>query len=203
MKTKLILLGLYVSIISACSSIEVEKPVSYYVLDDKPAQLTKKNTERTISIDQIILPDYLNQPNLVLRDASQKLHVAYYHSWADDLSAAIRRVVTAKLNALDKQVYYTSICEECERLTIVLDHFYPTTQGEVILAGEYQLSLDTQQLTRQSFLIKTELQQDGYEHAVKKMQLVLNKLAVDIQKSVAVQVRKPIQKVVDESASDE
>jgi uncharacterized lipoprotein YmbA len=183
-KIKFFLISL-VFLLSACSAIEKEQPVNYYVLDAKPSALTAKAITRNIAIDRVDLPDYLNQPNIVLRDDSQKLHVAYYHSWADDLGSSIRRVMISELNVLSDDSRFSARCLDCESIKLSLNHFYPTTQGEVVLAGDFQIKPLNKAITTQSFLITLDLENDGYEHAVDKMRLALFQLAAKINNTLA------------------
>ncbi len=186
-KLGLLLIG--ASLVAGCSLIEAEKPVNYYVLDAKPVAPKMLQKQTLVAVDAIQLPDYLDQPNLVLRDSSQKLHVAFYHSWAEDFASAIRRVMISELNQSDTTVRYVQRCDNCQKLSIALNHFYPTTEGEVILAGDYvfdnesEYSSDLNSEEHQvpsAFLIEASLSADGYEHAVKKMRLTLGQLAKQI-----------------------
>ncbi len=166
-----------VVLIAGCSLIEAEKPVNYYVLDAKPVKPNGHKKQKIVAVNPIQLPDYLDQPNLVLRDSSQKLHVAFYHSWAEDFASAIRRVMISELNRNDDSIRYLQRCEECPKLTFTLNHFYPTTEGEVILAGDYVLTSEQGSNIPDAFLIEANLSADGYEHAVKQMRLALTLLA--------------------------
>jgi uncharacterized lipoprotein YmbA len=195
--SKLGLLLVGVSLIAGCSLIETEKPVSYYVLDAKPLAPKSVKKQTLVAVNAIQLPDYLDQPNLVLRDSSQKLHVAFYHSWAEDFGSAIRRVMISELNQSDDKVRYVQRCDSCQKLTITLNHFYPTTQGEVILAGDFVLENELENSREQgdypskeaeipkSFLIEANLTADGYEHAVKQMRISLGQLAKQVTNNIA------------------
>jgi len=174
--TSLVLLG--------CSTLETEKPVSYYVLDAKPSALIKKRIRSLYKVNPIALPDYLNQPNIVLRDQSQRLHIAYYHSWADDLASTIRRVIISELNNAKNTARFKARCTYCDSITVTLDHFYPTTQGEVILSGFYQIEKRDKTSYSQDFFIKVDLDENGYEHAVKKMRAALIALTLKINKQL-------------------
>jgi uncharacterized lipoprotein YmbA len=174
--TSLLLLG--------CSAIEAEKPVNYYVLDAKPSAVNKKLIHSTYAVNPIELPDYLNQPNIVLRDESQRLHIAYYHSWADDLASTIRRVVITELNSTKNNARFNARCDNCDSITITLAHFYPTTQGEVVLSGSYQIIQAEQAPLSQDFFIQVDLEKDGYEHAVEKMREALVALTALINQNI-------------------
>jgi len=167
-----------------CSAIETEKPVNYYVLDAKPSAVNKKRIRSIYAVKPIELPDYLNQPNIVLRDDTQRLHIAYYHSWADDLASTIRRVVISELNSAKNTARFNTRCDNCDSITVTLAHFYPTTQGEVVLSGSYQISKAEQPPLNQDFFIQVDLDKDGYEHAVEKMREALVTLTTLINQNI-------------------
>jgi len=181
---KLFTMATLLFFVVGCSAVKKESPVNYYVLDAKPSALTPKHITRNIALERINLPDYLNQPNIVLRDDSQKLHVAYYHSWADDLGSSIRRVVISQLNVLNDSSRFSAYCEDCTSIKLNLDHFYPTTQGEVILAGNFQIKPVNKPTKTERFLVNLDLDDDGYEHAVDKMRLALFQLTAQLNQSV-------------------
>jgi len=167
-----------------CSAIEAEKPINYYVLDAKPSSIIKKLIRSAYAVNPIELPDYLNQPNVVLRDESQRLHIAYYHSWADDLASTIRRVVITELNSAKNNARFSSSCDNCDAITVSLAHFYPTTKGEVVLSGSYQITKAEQQPLNHDFFIQVDLDKDGYEHAVEKMREALVALTTLINQNI-------------------
>ncbi|MGB1239309.1 MAG: PqiC family protein [Pseudomonadales bacterium] len=174
------LLALGVTTLVGCAVVEPEKPINYYVLDTRPSVIADKPAAVPLKLQGILLPDYLNQPNLVLRDESQRIHVAYYHSWGDSLRGAIERVLSRELNALNRDYALTKQCRSCLSLSVDISHFYPTTQGEVVLSGEYSFSQGDGVVQRHQFLIEQTLEQDGYQHAVAKMSRALEQLAVEI-----------------------
>lgn len=165
-----------------CSSTSPQ--VNYYLLDSEPKAIQNKAALKTVQLNPIHLPRYLDQPQLVTRDNNQKLIIANYHSWADDMSNAIRRILVNDLNNSIDDIFYIESCQNCESLTISIEHFYPTVNGEVVLSGKYHRKKNNKN-HHATFFLTDDLERDGYDHAVKKMRQLLQKLAHQINKDVS------------------
>lgn len=138
-------------------------------------------SEKThIKVQPVNLPNYLNQPNLVLKLSNHQIKIANYHFWAQDLSMSIQRVIINDLNSATRDFMYTQSCAKCDELIISIDHFYPTEQGDVVLSGTYEkISMDGQhEQTR--FSLSKALTQGGYDEAVAAMRELLGELAQSI-----------------------
>lgn len=80
-----------------CSSPENK----YYTLSAaEPATATSPvRTARTISIDEISVPAYLDRPQIVIKKDSNTADVREYERWIEPLDGMIRRVLAADLSA--------------------------------------------------------------------------------------------------------
>lgn len=165
-----------------CSSA-TSPQVNYYLLDSEPKATQNKTATRIVQLNPIHLPRYLDQPQLVTRDNNQKLIIANYHSWADDMSNSIRRILLNDLNSSIDDVFYIESCQKCDNLIVNIEHFYPTSNGEVVLSGKYQLKKNNKS-NYYTFFLEDDLERDGYDHAVTKMRRLLQKLAVQINKEI-------------------
>ncbi|WP_251360207.1 membrane integrity-associated transporter subunit PqiC [Kangiella sp. TOML190] len=168
-------------LLSACSSSP--PAMNYYLLDSTPVAIDPSPGQTLIKLSDVSVPNYLDQTNLVMRDANHKLIVANYHSWADDMSNTIRRVLMADLNQASNNYSFVSSCETCTNLEVSVEHFYPTQQGDVILSGTYQLKDDSS--LRRNFLIKNSLPASGYEQSVATMRESLKQLAQEINQDLS------------------
>lgn len=173
-----------VFLITSCSTKNPNK-VSYYLLDPNPSVSNQLHTKdaQLVRIQAIKLPSYLDKANLVMLDSNNKLVFANYHSWADNFSSAIYRVITNDLNASQHKKLFVSDCKDCSSLKISIEHFYPTEQGEVILSGKYLFRQHNKEL-RNGFFLKENLEIDGYIHSVNKQRLLLKKLAAEINQQI-------------------
>ena len=159
----------------------------YYILDAQPisAQQIREdekvgNPAPLVKVLPINLPEYLNQPNLVLKLSNHQIKIANYHFWAEDLSQGIQRVLINTLNNKNNTSAYTAICLKCTELLVTIDHFYPTEQGDVVLSGSYQRVGANESPQQMSFSFTKRLDEGGYDEAVAAMRSLLNDLVDSI-----------------------
>jgi uncharacterized lipoprotein YmbA len=162
------------------------QPESYYYILDDTQQNAPQNeilarTTTQVRVLPVRVPDYLRQPNLVLKLSNHQIKIANYHFWAEDLSQSIQRVLVNELNNKGTSVNYTQRCISCDELAIVLDHFYPTEQGEVVLSGTYEITSKAQTTVTKRFSLTQSLTEGGYDEAVASMRALLTDLAGQIK----------------------
>lgn len=172
-------------LIPACSTFSKPAPIhKYYILDEMPS-VGDSDLVSVILIKNILVPDYLKQRNLILRQKDQQIAIANHHSWADDLVMSIQRVLTKELSRDTERFQRDKICINCFELTINIDHFYPTESGSAFLAGSYSLSnLKSKAQSSQHFSFESALGNDGYAEAVYQMRQMLSLLGNDIKLSI-------------------
>jgi uncharacterized lipoprotein YmbA len=157
----------------------------HYILDNLSASNSQTEAPAenlsTIKVLPINLPDYLRQPNLVLKLSDHQVKIANYHYWAEDLTISIQRVVLKELNA-STTTSYTSRCTQCDELAISIDHFYPTEQGDVVLSGSYELVSQDGTTSTNNYSLSKKLSSGGYNDAVATMRILLGDLAQQITK---------------------
>lgn len=82
----------------ACGSVPVERFYSLDALEPADAMpATVRRAVRRLAVGPVNLPERLDRPQLVWRDAAQQLVIAEQSRWAEPLSAAIARVVADNL----------------------------------------------------------------------------------------------------------
>lgn len=85
---------------SACAS---SPPSQFYLLEAAPATATLNATSTTaprLGIGAIVLPDYLNRPQIVLRDHGGRLLLRERERWAEPLEDGVRRTLGENLGQL-------------------------------------------------------------------------------------------------------
>jgi len=197
------------------SCAEVPTPtVNYYLLntpiptknsDQLPQKLAKTTQEKQLIIDDIVLPQYLKQPSLVMLVATNQLHYAHYDVWGESLEQGIHKTLTLLLNKLfeqpqlsrqkvNKQFLLTKdSIDKKIHLTVVIDHFYPTDQGDVILSGHYWFTNQSVNVNKKlykkevlKFYFKQSITANGYSQAVTQMHDLLEQLANNINQQALV-----------------
>lgn len=82
-------------LIAACSPLRPSDPVRFYDLDTQLAADTG-NTAPTVLVGPFELPDYLNRPQLVVRQGT-RLELREFDRWAEPLDEALLRRLAAGL----------------------------------------------------------------------------------------------------------
>lgn len=189
MVLKLLISVLLCSTLVACVS-NTSAPQSYYYILDAPSNvqenkvttLTGDIVQKRIKVVPVRVPDYLHQPNLVLKLSNHQIKIANYHFWAEDLTQSIQRVLINELN-VNSAVNYTQQCIDCDALAITIDHFYPNEQGQVLLVGSYELISHTSNSLLTQFSFNIRLQAGGYDEGVAAMRALLSHLATEIKQT--------------------
>lgn len=168
-----------------CINTQQAPETFYYILDSTPESAEHTTAAKTgdnvrqVKVNPVILPDYLNQPNLVLKLSDHQIKIANYHFWAEDLRQSIQQVLVNELNINNSTTTFAKVCRgACLTLDITIDHFYPTEEGDVMLAGTYYLS-DKPVVKR--FVLNKSLSKGGYDEAVPLMRSLLSDLASQIK----------------------
>lgn len=184
MMQKLIMLSPVLLLLMSCSAGPQAPDTVYYLLDAEPAAHTSKNSEASIRLEKVNLPNYLNTNQLVMRDSGHILLKANYHSWADSLDESIQRALLGDLNAMNAKNEFVVWCNDCIGIRVFIEHFYPSSEGKLLLSGHFEISgLDNKKrLTR--FQFNNDLQEAGYANAVKQMRDQVNALAEHINQQL-------------------
>lgn len=166
-----------------CINSKTAPDTYYYILDNTPQALPQsavansKDSLKQVKVRQVVLPSYLNQPNLVVKLSDHQIKIANYHFWAEDLRQSIQQVLINELNLKNPKTSYTEMCVSCDELVITIAHFYPTENGDVLLSGSYYR---TSSYTPYNFVLTSTLDQGGYDNAVSAMRALLGELAEQI-----------------------
>lgn len=165
--------------LSGCSTTTLEPP-KYYVLSGAPtAALPSAEATRLVTLDSIVLADYLESSNIVLQVSDHELFFSTNHLWAEPLKVGIEK-------ALSKQVALTSVTESAAvHLDVVVDYFHIIDQDSVILAGSYTLQEAGKPLSMQRFSLSEPLQNSGYHYAVSVMSTLVGRLGQTISQQVS------------------
>ncbi len=96
MKAIWILLCGALLLLSGCTTVPVTQ---FYTLDSEAPALGKTTSMLTLSIGPIDLPEYLDRPQMVLRDGNNRLLFDEFHRWGGALDQEIERVLAGRLAA--------------------------------------------------------------------------------------------------------
>ena len=179
--------------LTACSS----NPTTYehYVLNstDNKIESTKNVPAqgKAFVIESVELSRFLSNAGLVLQTAPNKLIISTSHLWAENLDQAIPKTLLKDFQHLsDDYAFYLKnhkwLGDDTYHLHLRIDNFHATQSAQVVLSGRYQIlkaNRKKQPLVK-DFQFNQALTEDGYQHSVTKMNVLLNYLAEDILQTV-------------------
>ncbi|GAA6185522.1 MULTISPECIES: PqiC family protein [Aliiglaciecola] len=178
-------------LLAGCAS-EVNTNVHYYLLDNAasismPDDIAQRPT--TVAIQTIELADYLKQASLNMQMDNHQVFYSKQHYWAQPLQTSIRNSLLNDLNKTSKTAYFVdpqlvNFKQADLTLGLKINHFLPTYESKVVLAGQYWIYNDqsNRNLTDSIYNFKYELPlaENGYGHAVGKLRNLLEQLSKDI-----------------------
>lgn len=120
---------------------------------------------------------YLNGRGLVLQLSEVELVMARQHLWAEPLAAQVQRQLRDLLSNSTAYATELSARPGAVVLTVQLERFHGTAQGDAVLSGRYLLS---SQAHSQPFTIRVPLGADGYPALVAALAAGLQQLSQQI-----------------------
>ncbi|MEO0367676.1 MAG: PqiC family protein [Pseudomonadota bacterium] len=168
--------------LAACSSSRSMIPqTKIYVLDSDLIASTDKQNATKVMLSRISIADYLDSQNLMIRKQGNEVSFARYHQWAERLPSLIHRSLMASLNRTNDSVLFVDQCDACAQIAVHIDHFYPNYEGDVVLAGIFEVLSSTGHAQQsQPFLLKQTQTSDGYTASVALMIKLLDLLGGEI-----------------------
>ncbi|MFC1719684.1 membrane integrity-associated transporter subunit PqiC [Pseudomonadota bacterium] len=187
-------LGLFLLLtgIAGCASEPVN--VHYYALVPPVSaadEVVQRTDKPTLVIERVELAQYLRQPGMIIQTGSNQLQVSKNNLWAESLELALPKALVRELQRQsDDYSYYLKtldwVARTDYRLRLRIDSLQATAQGEVITSGRFQL-IPEQGSKPQVFVdfnFQRDLDQDGFEHSVEQIQLLVAEIAGAIIESV-------------------
>ena len=150
-------------LLSACSSSVIPSSHHYMLTDPSDATISYlANSHVQVVVN---LPDYLKTPYFTMLNDSHQVHYAQAHKWAEPLDKGIAKAV--KL-AWHDHVKNDSLLKTKEEIVVDVDYLHVTQSGKVKFVGKL-----TVQGKAGQFNLERRLPADGYQVAVKEMNLII------------------------------
>lgn len=182
----------FVLLLGGCSSSS--SSLNYYLLHSTSAthsvNAQANQTPALLTIDKLVIPEYLKQRGLVYQISETNIHISTTHLWAEPVEEGIVKVLRSALASkgvkLLKQADYArgSVPAANHRISILINDFVSTYSGEVILSGEYVITAADTEAVHQSFVFKAPINNDGFEASIKAMRTTLNQLSEQIKETM-------------------
>ncbi|QJR79811.1 membrane integrity-associated transporter subunit PqiC [Alteromonas pelagimontana] len=188
MRSRNVIAFLFAITLFGCANEPVA--LNYYLLHspDFKAQHAAKSVRGRIHLQQLKLPDYLKQRSLAMQTGPTNVFFSPQHIWAEPLSSGLVQALTeilwreSQVLAVPLDVYPND--NDILNISIQIDDLIATYQGEVILKGQYWIYPHEKDPEVRIFDFRHPLEEDGFEHAVEKMRLLIGKLSRDIADDV-------------------
>ena len=167
-----------------CAGSNASVPKAYYVLglnETPPAQQPALNGS-AIALKEIELASYLEEPGIAMILADNQIANARNSLWGEGLRQTIPRILArdlAKACACPVTVSRgtNGAGKPADELSLRIDRFGPTYDGQVVLGGELRLSTPDRAGSSRQFYFAKDLSGDGYAAAVSDMRELLPELA--------------------------
>lgn len=138
----------------------------------------------TVLVREVRLPNYLDRPQIVTRDASHRLHIAEFDHWGGDLREDMTRVLVQNLGRIldSKQVFTAPVGVAVQpdyRLEVEVLRFEREVGGQVLLHARWWLSRGSDQtlLASDESSFSGNSASDSYPELVASMNTVYAELA--------------------------
>jgi uncharacterized lipoprotein YmbA len=180
---------------SACTT--TGKSLNLYLLhtvSQEPVvspNLDSASERQFLVLNDLQVPHYLKQPGLVYQTNDTGIHVSTEHFWGEPLEEGLTKLLRDTFDSQNMQMTLpsTSAHKNPVQLSIRIDDFIATWQGDIVLRGAYSLQhnndrIEGSSITEKRFYIVQALQSDGFTASVQSMRLAINELATNIANDV-------------------
>lgn len=162
--------------------------LQYYLLHSTTSSFANEyeTPPHRLLINKIILPDYLKQRGLVYQTSSTSLHIATDHLWAEPLDEGITKSLKASLRSQGVMLvtHNMNAKEANDYLTLQIDDFIATWQGDIILSGQYTVKHIDESQSARNFEYILPLAVDGFPASIEVMREAIHALAENIASEV-------------------
>lgn len=203
MKLNTVLIPLYLSFfLVACSS---HQPTSFYQLKAintvTPSQKQSASEATTVLVMPIKFPEYLDRPQMVIRDNDFKLQLSENHRWAEPLKNEFSRVLLENLNnrlAPASALVYSelngiqpniSVTIEVLQLDVNIDN-----QATLSVKWSYWIGNNTQKTTRLSKTFTVAVNNKNYQSRVEAQSQAITLYADELVKTISPYLHIPVSK---------
>lgn len=142
----ILILVLLIQFVSACSIGGKSNPSHFYVLDPKIESVDKENlNDLRMGIGPILIPGYIDRPQIVTKTESAELQLAEFERWAEPMGAMFTRTLTENINAITGSQRIHSYpwrpnLEFNYRINAKVIKFENNVKGDALLVVHWQLT---------------------------------------------------------------
>jgi uncharacterized protein len=171
------------------------KPTRFYMLSTvEPAAGTSVASGggvRVIAVGPVSIPDYVDRPQIVLRESANQVQIASFDNWAGALSDMIDRVLLEDLSAQLPNDHVVAFPQGGAavfdyRVAVQLSRFDVSTAGEAVVTASWRVwdRLGTKTRLTTSATTRAESAGATYQDRVAALSRALADLATEIARSL-------------------
>lgn len=138
-----------------------------------------------ITLDKILVADYIDQPGLVIERGNGKILAARHHQWAEPLRVSLRQYMASEIGArLQQDVgLYPDGNADQKHVDLRINELHGTASGGAVLVAYWDVRQDD---TRRVFQFSRtqQLSSDGYDALVSAYIELLQALAAEVADSL-------------------
>ncbi|MBU2977439.1 ABC-type transport auxiliary lipoprotein family protein [Alteromonas sp. C1M14] len=177
-----------ITLLAGCSSSPVS--LQYYVLHSPSSSVAPSITtaKHYVQIQQILLPDYLEQRSLTMQTGPSTLYFSQNHVWAEPMSTGFAHALrdalweAGQIFVMPDDMY--SEMYPVISLHIRIDDFVATFDGNVMIKGQYWWNDMHQNPQIKNFDFRRPQQADGFARTVEQMRALTLDVATAIAKDM-------------------
>ncbi len=194
LKKQILLFFLIINVLS-CTSYQ---QTTYYLLSAiKPPpsilEVKSNHTLMRILVKNIKFPDYLDRPQMILRDNEYKLELSEYHRWAEPLKDDFTRVFIENLNTRITPNIASNYAglkgvKPSHKLSVEVLRMDVNTQHQVILITKWSLFSEknndlaiTQHKSAYNILVNNKSHESAVEAQSKAIAMLADEVSTTVQ----------------------
>ncbi len=188
---ELFTLSLFVVILTGCASSPSSKFYQLNPVQNKTsASDVSPYNSLVIVIGPVLIPDYLDRPQIVTRSGKNELKLSEFDRWAGSLESDVTRVLVEDISSLlpadlFSVVRWTPYLEgqvpASYRVEVLVDRFEGTPGDSVLLKAQWGVfAANRSLLLKRESLIREQINGSSYDALVAAMSSALERLSRDI-----------------------
>ncbi len=163
--------------------------IRYYKLSGKTELINQLSTSKSnidrplVLIEPIILAEYLRRKGLVIQKNEYQIQISNIHRWAEELDRGTARLIREELekSLVDFRVEDQNSrwkVKPSYRISIELNQFQVNHKNQTVTSGQFWIFGKNRTIkAKKHFNFEIDLEQNGYEHAISKLEFSLEKLS--------------------------
>ncbi|MBC8519452.1 MAG: membrane integrity-associated transporter subunit PqiC [Gammaproteobacteria bacterium] len=179
--------------LAGCSVVPTVAPTTthFFLLDavDIVERADKEDDGYSVGIHPVVLPSYLNRPQLVSRIALNELYLSENNRWGEPLKENISRVLFENIKAILENSKVERLPKQGKQpayaIQVYIDRFERFPDQRIYLDAYWKIGGgDRGELMRSASLISDPVDVAGESATVKSMSELLKQLSIEISASI-------------------